>query len=43
MKVKIYVINEVGGCFMWNEEKLCKAYCQQYGYTYRVEYMTAVR
>lgn len=43
MKVKIYVINEVGICFMGNEEELCKAYCQQYGYTYRVEYMTAVR
>lgn len=43
MKVKIFVINEVGGCFMGNEEELCKAYCQQYGYTYRVEHMTAVR
>lgn len=42
MKVKIFVINEVGGCFMGNEEELCKAYCQRYGYTYRVEYVTEV-
>lgn len=42
MKIKIYVINETGGCFMGHEEEICKAYCQQYGYTYRVEYMTRV-
>jgi len=39
MRVKIYVINETGGCFTASEEKMCIEYCKQYGYTYRVEYI----
>lgn len=42
MKIKIYVVNETGGYFTSSEEELCKAYCNQYGYTYRVAYVTAV-
>lgn len=38
MKVKFFVVNEVGGCFLSIEE-LCKAYCKEHGYTYRTVYI----
>lgn len=39
MKVKFFVVNEVGGCFLSTEEELCKAYCKEHGYTYRTVYI----
>ena len=38
MKRMFYVVNETGGYFLSNEEELCKTYCRDNGYTYRIEF-----
>lgn len=39
MKKKIFVVNEIKAWFPANEENACKIFCENYGYSYRVEYV----
>lgn len=35
---KFFALNEIKGVFLANEEELCKKFCKDHGYTYRVVY-----